>query len=108
MSRYIVVSQHFDASHRDPDESPHRHGHSYQIEVTEQTEIRSSLPAHLSDVCSELHLRDLDDMLQGGSSTNPGIASWILERLLINHPKITRVEVWTDPRHRYGITRELR
>lgn len=108
MSRYIVVGTTFAASHRDPDESPHRHGHTYHVEVTEQTEIRSSLAAHLADVCSELHLRDLDEMLVGGSSSDPGIASWIIERLLMLHPKITRIEVWTDHASRHGMTRELR
>jgi hypothetical protein len=108
VSRYIVATQSFDASHRDPDESPHRHGHTYHVAVTEQTEVRSPLPAHLADICAELHLRDLDEMLVGGSSTGPGIASWVLERLLINHPKITRVEVWTDPSLVHGVTREIR
>lgn len=108
MSRFVVASTSFDASHRNADEGPHLHGHHFSVEVTEQTEISSSILRHLEDVCAELHLHDLDEMLFGGSSSGPGIPSWILERLLINHPKITRIEVWWDPRLRYGVTRDIR
>ena len=106
--RYIVATSEFDASHQDPDESPHRHGHHYIVEVWERTEIRSDLLGDLRSVLDELHLRDLDEMLNGGSSSGPGIASWIMERLLINHPKIERVEVSWGWGQRYGVTREVR
>lgn len=106
--RFVVATTEFDASHVDLDESPHRHGHHYIVEVWENTEIRSSILEDLEAVRDELHLRDLDEMLNGGASTGPGLASWFMERLLINHPKITRVEVAWGWGLRYGVSREVR
>lgn len=108
MSRYIVASTSFDATHNDPLESPHLHGHRFEVEVTEQTEISTDILKNLVDICSELHHHSLDEMLTGGSQSGQGIASWIMERLLINHPKIVRLELWWDPRLRYAVTRDLR
>ena len=108
MSRYIIARFSFDATHSDPLETPHLHGHHFVVEVTEQTEVTTQIVWNLQAICSELHLHQLSDMLVGGSQTGQGIASWILERLLINHPKITRLELWWDPDLRYGITRDIR
>jgi hypothetical protein len=108
VSRYVVASAYFDATHHDPLESVHPHGHHFEVEVTEQTEVTTKILERLVDILSELHQHSLDDMLVGGSQTGQGIASWILERLLINHPKITRIELWWDRRLKYGITRDIR
>lgn len=108
MSRYVVASAYFDATHHDPLESAHPHGHHFIVEITEQTEVTTKILEHLVDIISELHHHSLDEMLTGGSQTGQGIASWILERLLINHPKITRIELWWDPRLKYGVTRDIR
>jgi 6-pyruvoyl-tetrahydropterin synthase len=108
MSRYAIARFSFDATHNDPLETKYLHGHHFTVEVTEQTEVNSKLLNHLEDVCAELHLHSLDEMLTGGSQTGQGIASWIMERLLISHPKITRIELWWDPDFRYGITRDIR
>lgn len=108
MSRYVVASASFDATHNDPLETAHLHGHHFEVEVTEQTEVNTRILEHLADICSELHHHSLDEMLTGGSQTGQGIASWILERLLINHPKITKIEVWWNPLMRYGVTRDIR
>jgi 6-pyruvoyl-tetrahydropterin synthase len=108
VSRYISARFSFDATHNDPLETQHLHGHRFEVEVSEQTEVTSKLREHLAEVCRELHLRSLDEMLTGGSQTGQGIASWILERLLINHPKITRIELWWEPDFRYGVTRDIR
>lgn len=107
MTRYTVARRSFDATHYDEAETHHLHGHHFTVEVTDLSEV-SSIASHLEDVCRELHLHRLDEMLVGGSQTGQGIASWIMERLLINHPKITRVEVWWNPDLRYGVTREIR
>jgi 6-pyruvoyl-tetrahydropterin synthase len=108
VSRYITAGFSFDATHNDPLETKYLHGHHFEVEVTEQTEVTTKLLDHLEDVCLELHQHSLDDMLTGGSQTGQGIASWILERLLISHPKIVRLELWWDPRLKYGITRDIR
>lgn len=108
MSRYVIARTSFDSTHYDTSESVHPHGHRFRVEVTEQTEVTTRIRESLSAVCSELHLHELHDMLTGGSQSGQGIASWILERLLINHPKITRIEVSWDPDITYGITRDIR
>ena len=108
MSRYIIARFSFDATHNDPLETKYLHGHHFEVEVTEQTEVNTQIDQHLGLVRSELHLHSLDEMLIGGSQTGQGLASWILERLLINHPKITRIELWWEPDIRYGITRDIR
>lgn len=108
MSRYVVARRVFDSTHRDETESSHLHGHRFTVVVTEQTEVVTKLPDHLRAVLDELHLHSLDDMLIGGSQTGQGIAAWIMERLLINHPKVTSVELWWDPDLRYGVTRDIR
>ncbi len=108
MSRYVLARDSFDATHNDPLESLHLHGHHFEVEVTEQTEVTTKLQSNLANICAELHLHSLGDMLIGGSQTGQGIASWVMERLLINHPKITRVEVWWEPDFRHGVTRDIR
>jgi 6-pyruvoyl-tetrahydropterin synthase len=108
MSRYAIARFSFDATHHDPLESHHLHGHHFTVEVTEQTEVTTDIRRNLEAICNELHLHQLNDMLVGGSQTGQGIASWVMERLLINHPKITRLELWWDPDFRYGITRDIR
>jgi hypothetical protein len=108
VSRYVLARDSFDATHDDPLESIHLHGHHFDVEVHEQTEVTTKLQTHLHDVCAELDRHVLGDMLIGGSQTGQGIASWIMERLLINHPKITRVELWWEPDFRYGVTRDIR
>ena len=108
MSRYVRARSSFDATHQDLLESPHLHGHRFHVEVTEQTEVTTKVRESLEAVCAELHLHRLDEMLVGGAQTGQGIASWILERLLINHPKIIRIELWWDPDFRHGITRDIR
>lgn len=111
--RYIVVERSFASTHRDPEESDHLHGHTFHVVVTElgnDAGVREILADHLGDVLVELHLHSLDDMLVGGSQTLDGIAAWVMERLLINHPRITKTEVWAADRPgvRVGVMREIR
>jgi hypothetical protein len=111
--RYITVEASFASTHYDAKESSHLHGHSFNVAVTEMGSdagVRDDLAPHLRDVLAELDLHNLDEMLVGGSQTLDGIGAWVMERLLINHPRITRVEVgqYDRPGVRVGITREIR
>jgi hypothetical protein len=108
VNRYTKIVDHFDATHRDPDESSHVHGHRFTIEVVEQSEVPTPIVDDLAAICMELHLRDLEQMLVGGSQSLTGIASWFMERLLTKHPRVVNVEVWYDDFHRAGISRTVR
>ena len=61
----------------------------------------------LFSVTRDLHLHTLSDMLYGGSQTLDGIAAWICERLLMEHPRITQVTV-SIPGSAGVVTREIR
>ena len=108
MNRYTRAKASFDATHSDPEESPHVHGHRFNITVVEQSEIQTGLLEDLLDIVGELHLRPLGDMLVGGSQAGPGIASWFMERLLTQHPRITSVEAWWNNDVVYGVKRDVR
>ena len=108
MNRYTKVQDYFDTTHRDLDESIHLHGHRFTVEAIEQSEIETGLEEDLHALVLELHLRDLGQMLVGGSQTLQGLASWFMERLLTQHPRTTSVEIWYDSSHRAGITRTVR
>lgn len=104
----LTATTSFATTHRDEAESAYKHGHTFFITVTEigeQTTIQSSL----EEVAQELHLHDLDDML-GVPQTLESLAAWFMERLLINHPRIRRTEIWVadKPDVRVGLEREVR
>ena len=110
--RYITATSTFASTHR-ADDSPHLHGHAFSISVTElgsDSGVRLDLPADLEEVTSELHLHDLEEMLYGGRQELDYIAAWIMERLLLRHPRIVEAEIWTldRPSVRVGIRREIR
>lgn len=104
---YVTVSTSFASTHRDETESPYIHGHTFHVSVTEKG-FSEHLRVDLVDVASELHLHSLDDMLVGGGQGLTSMASWFMERLLIRHPRISRVEIWFDPDERVGVEREIR
>lgn len=93
------VTATFEATHEDKDESPHLHGHLFTVTVEEQIptggEMRRNLVGDLAVVLDQLHLKKLSDMLYGGSQSLTGIGSWVMERLLLEHPRITEVTVTT-------------
>jgi hypothetical protein len=107
--RDITARAVFASTHRDEEESPHLHGHTFTVEVGEK-QGDGSLEAHLSEVVSELHLRSLDDMLAGGAQDYHSIAAWIMERLLLRHPRLAWVEVSVAdrPHMAWGERRETR
>lgn len=111
--RHVTASVTFASTHRLESEGPHRHGHTFHVEATElgtEGGVRYDLHPDLASIVFELDLHDLDDMLVGGSQSLDGIAAWIMERLLLRHPRLTTVEVWTadHPEVRIGVTREIR
>ncbi len=111
--RQITVRGHFASTHRDEREGPHLHGHSFTVEVTElgnDAGVRYDITDDLSAVLAELHRHNLDEMLVGGSQTLDGIASWVMERLLARHPRITKVELsmCDEPDVRVAALREIR
>lgn len=111
--RYVTAEAYFGSTHLDAAEGPHLHGHTFHVSITElgtEYGLRGDLEADLQTVVAELNLRDLREMLVGGSQTLDGIAAWVMERLLLNHPRITRAEAWVadKPWVRAGLTREIR
>ena len=108
MNRYTKVTDGFDATHLDPDEGAHLHGHRFTVEVVEQSEVATLIEHDLHAIVLELHLRDLGQMLVGGSQSLPGMASWFMERLLTKHPRVISVEVWHDSAFRAGVSRTVR
>jgi len=112
MSKYFCIAEaSFASAHRDPEEGPHPHGHTFHVRATEQGTdggVGAEILGDLRSIVGELHLHDLGDMLYGGSQTLTGLAAWIMERLLSRHPRLTSVEVWTDEDYVVGISREIR
>lgn len=112
--RDITATAHFASTHRLESEGPHLHGHTFSVQATELgTEaggVKYDLLPDLQAVLSELHLHNLDEMLFGGSQSLDGIGTWIMERLILRHPRLVRVEVWTADQSgvRVGVTREIR
>ena len=104
----LTATTSFATTHRDEAESAYKHGHTFFITVTEIGEPTALLEA-LEEVAQELHLHDLDDML-GVPQTLESLAAWFMERLLINHPRLQRTEIWVadQPDVRVGLSREVR
>jgi len=100
----------FDSTHKDEREGPHLHGHTFIVTVLEVADLAGpcvTLWDDLFTVTRSLHLHTLGDMLYGGSERLDGIAAWICERLLLEHPRITSVEV-AIPGSAGVVTREIR
>lgn len=114
----VVAS--FDAAHRLPDEPGHEnnHGHSYRVTVVE--EVRFDLTAKrlarapeqlrtdLESLLIEVNGRDLNEQLFGGSSSLAGVAAWIMERMLMEHPQIITVDVEQVPDLHVVVRKEVR
>lgn len=101
----------FDSTHKDTErEGPHLHGHTFTVTVDEQADLSGlclTLYDDLYTVTRDLHLHTLSDMLYGGAQTLDGVAAWISERLLMEHPRITTVTV-AIPGSAGVVTREIR
>ena len=79
----------FDASHEDAGCSPHPHGHTFSVTANGPKDMEQAL----EDIVTELHLRDLGRMLNGGAQYPGALASWFMERLLATNPEIHWVTV---------------
>jgi hypothetical protein len=108
VNRYTRAEASFDATHLDPAEGAHLHGHRFTVSVVEQSEVQTGILEDLHALVAEVHLRPLGDMLVGGAQTGPGLASWFMERLLTTHPRITSLEVWWNRDVVYGVKRDVR
>jgi len=111
--RQITVTATFASTHRDKDEGPHLHGHTYSVSATElgnDAGVKYELLPDLRMVLSELHLHSLDDMLVGGSQTLDGIGAWVMERLLSRHARLVRIDMHTadQPDIVVSVLREIR
>lgn len=76
------------------------HGHDWyaEIEVVGQPDIETGLflsegPEELARLVSELHKRDMNELLPGVHPTAAGCAGWIVERLRMSTPGLSRVTV---------------
>jgi hypothetical protein len=108
VNRYTKVVDGFDATHFDPEESAHLHGHHFAVEAVEQSQVDTGLQGDLAVICRELDRHRLDEMLVGGAQDGPGLASWIMERLLTKHPRVISVEVSFLPGRWDGVSRTVR
>ena len=93
--RSITVTVTFASTHREPTEGPHKHGHTFYVtaeELGSDAGVRADTRADLTKVVSELHLHSLDEMLVGGQQTLDGIGAWIMERMLMRHPRLVTVD----------------
>jgi hypothetical protein len=82
--------QSFDSSHEDESCSPWPHGHTYTVSASSE---RADIGSTLREIISELHLRNLGKMLNGGSQTIDGLAAWFMERILTIDPTVDSVTV---------------
>lgn len=112
--RQIAATATFASTHKDEREGPHLHGHTFVVtahELGNDAGVKYELlPDLQAVVVGELHLKSLGDMLMGGSQTLDGIGAWVMERLLINHPRLVRVDVSIadQPEVVVSVTREIR
>lgn len=103
MKTEFLVNVSFDASHEHPECGPHRHGHLFRVKAWGPKDVEEGL----RDIIDELDLRDLGRMMNGGSQSGHGIASWILERLLVVNPEVDGVSVAFRDRE-FTVIRERR
>ena len=109
MQTFTKATAAFDASHQI--QSPLRcskpHGHSFQV-IAMVGSYEPDVQERLEVLLRELDGRDLNAMLVAGDPSVTGVASWIMERLLQNLPRLIAIEV-TDSKGLCGVaTRELR
>jgi len=85
----------FDASHTDGSRVRcHRdHGHHWTVTVEKKVSGDGDLEVDLHALISEWQDRSLDEMLHvKAQSSVERLAAWTMERLLLRHPTIVRVE----------------
>ncbi len=117
---FVTARTEFDAGHVIPGDEECKyegHGHRWAIEVTvrgsydvqrgksvDSLELGRSLERSVAD----LRGKSINTMLPAGRATPEGLGLSILDRLLVDWPKIVEVRVWRDPRVWFSIRREPR
>lgn len=108
----------FDASHTEDACSigPRLHGHRWRISVSTYARFDlnkgrlnpSTLDSDLTNLLSEVHGRDLNEMLPGTHTMPENIAAWVMERLSLQHRTLYKVKVWQDEAMFITVRREVR
>ena len=108
--RRVTAQGQFATSHKDEACAPYLHGHTFHVIATEIGIAEYDLLEDLDGVVGELHLHSLDEMLVGGGQDLESMSAWVMERLVMRHPRLTMVEMWTAdrPALRVGVEREVR
>ena len=106
---HVTVTTSFASTHTDKAESEYIHGHTFHVSARELG-VSFDLLDHLVEIAQELHLHSLDDMLIGSGQDLRSMTAWFMERLILRHPRIDRVEMWVAdrPEERFGVDREVR
>ena len=109
MDLFLAFTVDFSAGHSVHRGQPSRpHGHNWIVEATTTDPHDWALYDALVAVCLELKERPLEEMLAGGDPSAHGLGIWIMERLLLGHPKVIRIEVTESRGVKAIVTRELR
>lgn len=80
-------------------------GHNYTVEVT-QVEPNTDIGHALDSILAELHERTLEDMMPGAETSSLGVAAWLMERLALRFPRLTRVSVSSTDKERVAVLRD--
>lgn len=109
MEQLIRASEAFDASHTDGARLRCQRDHGHHWTVTAEKKVTgdpADLEVDLHALVLEWQDRNLDEMLHAvGQSSVERLASWTMERLLLRHPTLVRIEI-SDGRLTGIVTRE--
>lgn len=109
MDAFVTFTAHFAAGHRIHRGIAHReHGHDWKVAVSSIDTHDWDLEDDLRNLVLPFHLERIEDLLVGGEASMEGIARWLMERLILAHPKVVRIEVWESPDASTVVTREIR
>lgn len=95
------------ASHTRITTETRQHGHDWRVTVECRSDEDPLVEQELTTLCDEFRGRVLEQMMPGAATTATGIASWLMERLSMRFPEVTRVDVEASGHHGYT-TREPR
>lgn len=113
MDRFSVYYAGFSASHAQGvshllyTTETRLHGHDWRIRLEAKGDEAAEIHVALDDLCRELHGRSLEEMMPGAATTATGVATWLMERLSLRYPTITRLEA-TCAGHEGYVVREPR
>ena len=111
MERFSVYYAGFSAghsggiSHTKADTRPH--GHDFRVVVEAKIDETAEINEALFALTGEFMGRDLEDMMPGAATDATGIAAWVMERLSLRFPAVSKVDVQAAGHHGY-VLREPR